>query len=122
MRILLLLVFATGAIADIRIAEPVARPGIGKPFPAKVQGPLVVAMVSPTCPLSRKFAPVLARLSARFPVQFIGVQGTVAELDAFSKTHGFKGAVRADRHVVGKDDALVGPELIEYLAGFRVPV
>ena len=59
-----------------QVAVPVDRPGIGKPLalqkvesldgPVEVnEGPLVIAMTSTTCPLSRKFAPVLGRLSAR---------------------------------------------------------
>jgi len=102
MRTFLLLFLSTGALADIRIAEPAARPGIGMPFPAAVKGPIVVAMTSPSCPISRRFAPVLARLSSKHHVLFIGVHGTSAELAAFSKLHGFVGTVRPDRDLARK--------------------
>jgi len=59
----LLLLLAIGGDPEL-VALPAARDGLGEATPYK--GPLVVAMTSTTCPLSRRFAPVLARLSREF--------------------------------------------------------
>jgi hypothetical protein len=92
-----------------REALPVERPGIGEALALRevtdldgkrqpLRGPLIVAMTSTSCPLSRKFAPVLARISGSRSVVFVDVDGTdsVDAFRAFAKDHGFRGVLVHD--------------------------
>ena len=65
----------------------------------------IIAMTSTSCPLSRKFAPVLARLSKNHRIYFIDVDGadTKEEFREFAKLQGFRGVLVHDpRRVVAR--------------------
>ena len=105
MRAALSLLFVTAALLagdPEREALPAKRAGIGQPLALrnvtdmdgtshKIEGPAVIAMTSTSCPLSRKFAPVLARLSRKSRVIFVDVDGgdSTREFRAFARQHGF---------------------------------
>jgi len=112
MRIVLTLVLVAAPLfaGDAeREAIPVPRAGIGRAVTLRevvdldgkrqrVRGPAVIAMTSTSCPLSRKFAPVLARLSKQHRVLFVNVDGTdtTAVFREFAEAHGFQGVLVHD--------------------------
>ncbi|MEM8882577.1 MAG: redoxin domain-containing protein [Planctomycetota bacterium] len=94
----LLLLLAFTADPEL-VALPAERPGLGEPVAFEhAAKPYVLAMTSTTCPLSRKFAPVLGRLSRTIDVVFVDVQGvdTKERFEAFAKQHGFRGRLVHD--------------------------
>ena len=71
----------------------------------RVPGDSIIAMTSTSCPLSRKFAPVLARLSQKHRIYFIDVDGadTKEAFRAFAEVHGFRGVLVHDpRRIVAR--------------------
>ena len=82
----LLILLSLGAVTDIDGTQHT------------VEGGSIIAMTSTSCPLSRKFAPVLARLSRTRTVVFVDVDGTDSAegFRAFAKEHGFRGVLVHD--------------------------
>lgn len=99
---------ADGADVD-RAARPAPRPGLGRLVLVRqvtdvhgkthaIEGPTVFALVSTTCPLSRKYMPTLGRLGKRaaageLALVLVDVQGddTPEQFAAFCREYGFAG-------------------------------
>jgi len=109
----------TNALAEAFHAEPAAGLGIGKRIadleardtdgrrqrllPARNQKALVIAVVSSSCPLSGKYAPVLARLESAYRDRGVGfvfvapvATDTAAALGELRRSTGWKGPLLVD--------------------------
>jgi len=106
---LLLLALPLVAGDPEREALPAERPGVGEATALRevtdidgkthpVRGPVIVAMTSPTCPLSRKLGPVLARISKERRVVFVDVDGSDKpdHFRRFAKRNAFRGVLVHD--------------------------